>query len=64
LLIHITMIISMNDIMTVTYYTGRTEIISRNNCPEDMWKRCINSYEKHIKTGAVTKIEFTTQEEK
>jgi hypothetical protein len=54
----------MNDIMTVTYYTGRTEIINRNNCSEDMWQRCIDSYEKHIKTGAVTKIEFATQEEK
>ena len=54
----------MNDIMTVTFYTGRIEIINRNNCTEDMWHRCIDYYRKHIKTGAVTKIEFTASEEK
>jgi hypothetical protein len=54
----------MNEIMTVTYYTRRTEIINRNNCSEDMWQRCIDSYKKHMKAGAVTKIEFTTQPEK
>ena len=54
----------MNEIMTVTYYTGRTEIVNRNNCSEDMWQRCIDSYERYKETGAVTKIEFTASEEK